>query len=304
MRIFPLPQACSGLLCGLSILMTGCGNPSWQNLTSLTVTVTPSNLTVGSGAVLKAIAHLSNGTTQDVTAGTQWTLSNPALAAMGSGALTAKAAGTLTVQATYLEAAPAGSSASASSVTPETLNTSAQVNITATSAPAAPAPTTPVSQTAPTITWNGPPAISYGTALSSTQLSATANVPGTFAYSPATGTLLKAGTQVLSATFTPTETQTYSTATASVNLTVAQATPVITFPAPAPISAGTALSATQLNATANVPGSFRYSPSAGAVLAAGQQPLTAVFSPTDSSDYLSATVYTSLLGHSPRHSGQ
>jgi Chitobiase/beta-hexosaminidase C-terminal domain/Bacterial Ig-like domain (group 2) len=303
MRIFPLPQACSGLLCGLSILMTGCGNPSWQNLTSLTVTVTPSNLTVGSGAILKAIAHLSNGTTQDVTAGTQWTLSNPALAAMGSGALTAKAAGTLTVQATYLEAAPAGSSASASSVTPETLNTSAQVNITATSAPAAPAPTTPVSQTAPTITWNAPPAISYGTALSSTQLSATANVPGTFAYSPATGTLVKAGTQVLSATFTPTETQTYSTATASVNLTVAQATPVITFPAPAPISAGTALSATQLNATANVPGSFRYSPSAGAVLAAGQQPLTAVFSPTDSTNYLSTTAHTSLQVNSSRSSG-
>src|SRR6185295_15847223 len=37
---------------------------------------------------------------------------------------------------------------------------------------------------APVITWPAPPAITYGTALGPTQLNATANVPGTFAYSP------------------------------------------------------------------------------------------------------------------------
>ena len=120
-------------------------------------------------------------------------------------------------------------------------------------------------------------------------------MPGTFAYTPAAGTVLGAGTQTLSATFTPTDTKTYSAATATVTLTVNQATPVITWATPAPIAPGTALSATQLDATANVPGSFMYNPAAGAVLAAGTQQLTAVFSPTDATDYASATAHTSLV---------
>src|SRR5580698_1982873 len=116
MRSSPTPRVCFGLLCVFSILIAGCGSPSSQNLDSLTVTATPSTLSVGGASVLKAVAHLSDGTTQDVTAGTQWTLSNPALATMSSGALTAKAAGTLTVQAGYVEAAPAGSSPASASV--------------------------------------------------------------------------------------------------------------------------------------------------------------------------------------------
>src|SRR6185437_16201735 len=51
--------------------------------------------------------------------------------------------------------------------------------------------------------WNTPAAISYGTALGSTQLDAAANVQGTFTYSPASGTVLTAGTHTLTATFTP-----------------------------------------------------------------------------------------------------
>src|SRR5271155_1289501 len=119
MRIPPTPQVCSGLLGGLLILLAGCSSPSSQNLASLTVTATPSTLSVGGAAVLKAVAHLSDGTTQDVTAGTQWTLSNPALATLSNSALTAKAAGTVTVQAAYVEAAPAGTSPASASVTPQ-----------------------------------------------------------------------------------------------------------------------------------------------------------------------------------------
>src|SRR5207248_993025 len=63
---------------------------------------------------------------------------------------------------------------------------------------------------APTITWNNPADITYGTALGASQLNATANVPGTFAYSPAAGTILGAGpNQTLSVTFTPTDTVSY-----------------------------------------------------------------------------------------------
>src|ERR1700679_3512071 len=113
MRILPMPQVCSGLLCGFLILMAGCGSPSSQNLDSLTVTATPSRVPIGGAAVLKAVAHLSDGTTQDVTASTQWTLSNTALATISNSTLSAKVSGTVTVQAAYVEATPAGSSPSA-----------------------------------------------------------------------------------------------------------------------------------------------------------------------------------------------
>ena len=51
------------------------------------------------------------------------------------------------------------------------------------------------SQSTPTITWASPAGITYGTALTAAQLDATASVAGTFAYSPAAGTVLKAGTR-------------------------------------------------------------------------------------------------------------
>ena len=282
MRIVPTPQVCSWLLCGLLIPMTGCSNPSSQTtLDSLVVTATPPSVGVGGTSALKAMVHLSDGTTQDVTAGTQWTLSDTTLASISKGALIAKAPGTLTVQGAYVEATPAGASSAAA--TPQSLSASTQITITASGA-----------SNVPTITWNAPAPISYGTALSNSQLAATANVPGSFVYTPAAGTVLKAGTQTLSTTFTPTDSKTYSTATASVQLSVQQATPTITWAAPTPITAGTALSATQLDATANVPGSFMYNPAAGAILAAGTQQLTAVFSPSDATDYASATAHTSL----------
>jgi hypothetical protein len=77
-----------------------------------------------------------------------------------------------------------------------------------------------VSKATPTITWATPAAITYGTALSATQLNASSTVAGMFAYSPAAGTVLAAGSQTLTATFTPTNTVDYTTATATVVLTV------------------------------------------------------------------------------------
>jgi hypothetical protein len=72
----------------------------------------------------------------------------------------------------------------------------------------------------PVITWINPAAITYGTLLSGTQLNATADAPGSFVYSPVSGTLLGAGSQTLSTVFTPTDTTSFVTATASVTLTV------------------------------------------------------------------------------------
>jgi len=144
--------------------------------------------------------------------------------------------------------------------------------------------------TTPTITWPPPAPIVYGTKLSATQLNATASVPGSFVYSPAVGTLPGAGTQTLSVTFTPTDTVAYQTATASVSLTVNKATPAVTWSAPAGIVYGTALSATQLNATTTMPGSFVYTPASGTVLSTGAgQTLSVTFTPTDTANYNSAT---------------
>ena len=142
-----------------------------------------------------------------------------------------------------------------------------------------------VNKALPTITWLPPAAITYGTALSSTQLDASANVPGNFVYAPPLGTVLAAGTQNLAATFTPTDAADYSTAPASVSLTVNKAAATITWAQPAAVTYGTALSSAQLDASANVPGTFAYVPTAGTVLGAGTQNLTATFTPTNTADY-------------------
>jgi MinD-like ATPase involved in chromosome partitioning or flagellar assembly len=152
-----------------------------------------------------------------------------------------------------------------------------------------------VAKAMPAITWPEPAAISYGTALSSTQLNATAPVRGSFVYTPAAGEVLAAGTHTLSVTFTPKNTENEATMQATVKLTVAKATPIITWPAPAAIAYGSLLSAVQLNATALVPGTFVYTPAAGTVLAAGRQTLSATFAPTDTVDYTIAQASVSLM---------
>ena len=152
-----------------------------------------------------------------------------------------------------------------------------------------------VTKAIPAITWPAPVTIAYGTALNAAQLNAKASVPGTFAYTPAAGEVLPAGTHPLSVTFTPTETKDVATAQATVSLTVAKATPIITWPAPAAISYGNPLSAVQLNATALVPGTFVYTPAAGTVLTAGTQTLSVTFTPRDTADYTSAQATVSVV---------
>ena len=87
---------------------------------------------------------------------------------------------------------------------------------------------------APTLTWPAPADIVYGTALGPTQLNATADVPGAFAYTPPAGTVLPVGNgQTLSTTFTPFDTVRYLTATASVVINVLPA-PTLTVTVLAP----------------------------------------------------------------------
>ena len=107
-----------------------------------------------------------------------------------------------------------------------------------------------VVRTASVLSWSNPAAITYGTPLTSVQLNATDSVPGTFAYTPAAGTILPAGSNTLSVTFTPTDQVTYGQETTTVTIVVNKEGTVITWPTPTPITYGTPLSGFQLDATA------------------------------------------------------
>ena len=167
----------------------------------------------------------------------------------------------------------------------------ASLEVTIANGTASKSATITVLKLTPTITWNNPEDIPYGTALSDTQLNAVASVPGTFTYTPATGTVLSVGTHTLRVDFTPDDTANYNTASKEVTINVidSRITPTITWSNPANITYGTALSGTQLNAVASVPGSLTYNPAEGTVLNVGTHTLRVNFTPFDTANYKSTS---------------
>ena len=150
-----------------------------------------------------------------------------------------------------------------------------------------------VSMATPTVHWATPLPITYGRTLSTTQLNAISSVPGHFSYYPPTGTLLQAGSQTLTATFTPTDSAHYNPVVVGTTLTVRRAIPKITWH-PLATYAATPLGAGQLDATTAIPGTFAYTPPAGSVFSAGKHTLSATFTPSDTVDYTSPTTRVSL----------
>lgn len=140
----------------------------------------------------------------------------------------------------------------------------------------------------PAINWPAPSQITYGTALTATQLDATASVQGTFVYSPAPNSVLTAGTHTLSVTFTPANTLNYTTATASVQIVVQKANPAITWYIPSQLYYGTSVPA----ATTLIAGAFTYSPALNAPLVLGSEQFSYTFTPTDTQDYNTITYTT------------
>jgi len=132
--------------------------------------------------------------------------------------------------------------------------------------------------------------------LSATQLNASANVLGSFTYTPVSGSVLDAGTgQTLAANFVPTDTTNYNSASKNVSINVLKAAPIVTWSNPANITYGTPLSVTQLNAIANVAGTFSYTPAIGVVVSAGNsQNLGVLFVPTDTSNYSNKSANVSI----------
>lgn len=84
-----------------------------------------------------------------------------------------------------------------------------------------------VPRVTPVITWANPADLPHGTPLGAAQLNATADVPGTFAYTPPGGTVLPLGSgQELAVLFTPDQPALHAGATATVFINVINAAPV------------------------------------------------------------------------------
>ncbi|MGA2084000.1 MAG: DUF2341 domain-containing protein [Terracidiphilus sp.] len=178
------------------------GNP----FDGITVSVSPSNVTLFATQTQQFTATVNNSANPAVT----WSISPAGVGSISSSGLYT-APSTVAAQQTVTVTATSQADTSKSGTAAVTLA---------------------INKTTPTITWATPAAITYGTALSGTQLDATASVPGTFAYTPTAGTVLTAGSQTLSVVFTPTDTTDYSNATASVPLTVNNAPVSVTVTPP------------------------------------------------------------------------
>ena len=231
----------------------------------VTFTATVSNVSPGTGTPTGTVQFRMNGLDYGLPAGL-------------SGAATATRpismpAGSVTIEAVY------------------TSSTSARSASTGTF-------TQTVNKATPTVNWNNPSNIVYGTLLGPSQLNANASgLPGTFVYSPAAGTKLDAGNgQTLSVTFAPTDAANYNTQTRSVSINVLKATPSVS------ISGGTFTydgAPHGSTGTANVPGTFSYSYTPGGASApvnasATPYQVTATFTPDDTVNYNGATATNNI----------
>ena len=104
-----------------------------------------------------------------------------------------------------------------------------------------------------------------------------------------TTSTLPVGTDVVTAKYSG------SATSGTVKQVVNKATPTITWAIPAPITYPTALSGAQLDATASVAGTLTYSPPSGAVLPAGTQTLSVVFTPSTTTNYASTSATVALV---------
>src|SRR5262249_32853399 len=158
-------------------------------------------------------------------------------------------------------------------------------------------------QATPTVTWATPADIVYGTALGDAQLNATADGPGTFVYSQPFGAVLGAGTYPLSVAVTPADTAHYSSVILTVPLTVLKATPTLTWDTPPDVAIDPNTLEVWVplqpifDATANVPGTFRYPfldgffprPPVVYPFDPGSYTFSVTFTPTDTANYTTAT---------------
>lgn len=130
-----------------------------------------------------------------------------------------------------------------------------------------------------------------GTPKTPTAITTPSGLAVQFTYNGSVDAPIQAGTYLVKATADGTGYHGYNADT----MVIAMGTPVVTWGRPADITYGTTLGAGQLNATANVPGTFLYSPPLGITLNAGaDQTLTVTFIPNDLVNYNTVTQTTAI----------
>jgi hypothetical protein len=132
----------------------------------------------------------------------------------------------------------------------------------------------------PVLAWSAAPLV-YGTPLGAAQLGATADVAGTFAYTPAAGTVLPgAGAHTLSVTFTPADPSTYEGASLTTTVDVTPAPLTIrtldaskVFGAPLPVFAAAGTGFVNGDTLASLAGALQFATAATATSAVGVYPV-------------------------------
>jgi Big-like domain-containing protein/MBG domain-containing protein len=145
-----------------------------------------------------------------------------------------------------------------------------------------------VNKATPTVTWPTASSITYGQALSNSNLSGGASsMGGTFAWTEPTA-VPSAGTPSESVIFTPSNTAEYTTATHAVSVTVNQApASVSSWPTASPITYGQALSSSNLTGGSTA-GRFAWTDPT-TIPGAGTNSYSVTFTPTNSTDYGTTT---------------
>ncbi|MGB9236651.1 MAG: Ig-like domain repeat protein, partial [Terriglobales bacterium] len=184
-----------------------------------------------------------------------------------------------------------------------TMNQAGNANYTA--APTVTETTTEAAAIAPTVSVTVPASAPYQstfTPVATTNASTTPTItvaPATVCTISGGVVTMENGTGTCSVTAKWAADDVYKAANATAKTTASKLASVVTWATPDPITYGTALSATQLDATASVPGMFVYTPASGKVLAVGTQTLSVKFTPTQSTDYTTVTGTTVPLVVNP-----
>jgi hypothetical protein len=154
---------------------------------------------------------------------------------------------------------------------------------------AAALPATPITPTAPVITASNSSVIYNGVPQSATY-SVDQKSSCSTTYNGSSIPPVAAGSYAVSITCLANSLSSTATST----LTITKATPVISWSTPSAITSTTKLGASQLNAFSYIPGSFTYSATTGSTLPIGDDLVTATFTPTDTTNYTSATMTVTI----------
>lgn len=164
-----------------------------------------------------------------------------------------------------------------------------------------------IDKATPAVVWPQPAAIIYGTPLGATQLDASASVPGTFAYSPAAGTVLNAGPdQALGVLFTPADPTDYNLVATGTTITVNQAPAAISLAGLSQAYDGQPRTVTATTTPAGLAVDLTYGGNATGPVYPGQYPVVATVKDPNYAGTAQATLtvtITALVNHAPTLNG-